>query len=142
VIVFGIRFKIALGGAIFAGVWAEARETLQRTFSSFLFVALETVGFLLSALALFDGAKKSEAKSAAMMTMLLRRIADSCLVIPIHYSHSIVAGGLEVISSVTRFTSRTSLVMRLEILARTSYGILDQSAVIASSLDTGRSTIG
>ena len=36
------------------------------------------------------------------------------------YSHSIVAGGLLVISRVTRFTSRTSLVMRVEILARTS----------------------
>ena len=36
------------------------------------------------------------------------------------YSHSIVAGGLLVISRVTRFTSRTSLVIRVEILARTS----------------------
>ena len=36
------------------------------------------------------------------------------------YSHSIVPGGLLVISRVTRFTSRTSLVMRVEILASTS----------------------
>ena len=36
------------------------------------------------------------------------------------YSHSIVAGGLLVISRVTRFTSRTSLVIRVEILASTS----------------------
>ena len=36
------------------------------------------------------------------------------------YSHSIVAGGLLVMSRVTRFTSRTSLVIRVEILARTS----------------------
>ena len=36
------------------------------------------------------------------------------------YSHSIVAGGLLVISRVTRFTSRTSLVIRVEILANTS----------------------
>ena len=58
------------------------------------------------------------------------------------YSHSIVAGGLLVISRVTRFTSRTSLVIRVEILARTAYGTRDQSAVIASSLETGRNTIG
>ena len=36
------------------------------------------------------------------------------------YSHSMVAGGLEVTSSTTRLTSRTSLVMRVEIRASTS----------------------
>ena len=36
------------------------------------------------------------------------------------YSHSMVPGGLLVMSSVTRFTSRTSLVMRVEIFASTS----------------------
>ncbi|MEV6823240.1 hypothetical protein AB0M72_31285, partial [Nocardiopsis dassonvillei] len=36
------------------------------------------------------------------------------------YSHSMVPGGLLVTSSVTRLISRTSLVMRLEILASTS----------------------
>ena len=59
-----------------------------------------------------------------------------------HYSHSMVPGGLEVTSRTTRLTSRTSLVMRVEIFARTSYGSRVQSAVIASSLDTGRSTTG
>ena len=36
------------------------------------------------------------------------------------YSHSMVPGGFDVMSRVTRFTSRTSLVMRVEILASTS----------------------
>src|SRR4051812_38309970 len=58
------------------------------------------------------------------------------------YSHSMVPGGLLVTSSTTRLTSATSLVIRVEILASTSYGNRVQSAVIASSLDTGRSTIG
>ncbi len=58
------------------------------------------------------------------------------------YSHSMVPGGLLVTSRTTRFTSGTSLVMRVEIRSSTSYGTRVQSAVIASSLDTGRSTIG
>ena len=58
------------------------------------------------------------------------------------YSHSIVPGGLLVTSSTTRLTSGTSLVIRVEILARTSYGTRVQSAVIASSEETGRNTIG
>ena len=58
------------------------------------------------------------------------------------YSHSIVPGGFEVTSNTTRFTSRTSLVIRVEIFSNVSYGTRDQSAVIASSLDTGRNTIG
>ena len=58
------------------------------------------------------------------------------------YSHSIVAGGLLVTSSTTRFTSGTSLVTRVEIRASTSSGSRAQSAVIASSLVTGRSTMG
>ncbi len=58
------------------------------------------------------------------------------------YSHSMVAGGLLVTSRTTRFTSGTSLVTRVEIRASTSSGSRAQSAVIASSLVTGRSTIG
>ena len=58
------------------------------------------------------------------------------------HSHSMVPGGLLVTSSTTRLTSGTSPVIRLEILASRSYGSRDQSAVIASSLDTGRRTIG
>ena len=37
-----------------------------------------------------------------------------------HYSHSIVPGGLEVMSRVTRLISRTSLVMRVEIFSSRS----------------------
>ncbi len=58
------------------------------------------------------------------------------------HSHSMVPGGLLVTSSTTRLTSGTSLVIRLEMLASTSCGSRDQSAVMASSLDTGRSTTG
>jgi hypothetical protein len=58
------------------------------------------------------------------------------------YSHSMVPGGLLVMSSTTRFTSGTSLVIRLEIRASRSEGSRAQSAVIASSLVTGRSTMG
>ena len=53
-----------------------------------------------------------------------------------------VPGGLLVMSSTTRLTSRTSLVIRVEIRASTSYGSRAQSAVIASSLVTGLITTG
>src|SRR5690606_5467982 len=59
-----------------------------------------------------------------------------------NHSHSIVPGGLLVTSSTTRLISRTSLVIRVEMRSSTSYGTRAQSAVIASSLVTGRSTIG
>lgn len=58
------------------------------------------------------------------------------------YSHSMVPGGFDVTSSTTRLTSLTSLVMRVEIFSSTSYGRRVQSAVIASSEETGRRTIG
>ncbi len=58
------------------------------------------------------------------------------------YSHSIVPGGLLVTSSTTRLICGTSLVTRVEMCARTSSGSRAQSAVIASSLVTGRSTTG
>ena len=58
------------------------------------------------------------------------------------HSHSIVPGGFDVTSNTTRLTSRTSFVIRVEIFSKVSYGTRDQSAVIASSLETGRSTIG
>ena len=48
----------------------------------------------------------------------------------------------DVMSTVTRLTSRTSLVIRVEIRSSTSYGRRAQSAVIASSEVTGRSTTG
>ncbi len=68
------------------------------------------------------------------------RRADSLA--PIHHSHSIVAGGLLVRSSTTRVTSRTSLVILVLMRSNTSYGSRPQSAVMASSLVTGRSTTG
>src|SRR6185312_13771242 len=58
------------------------------------------------------------------------------------YSHSMVAGGLLVMSRTTRLISWTSLVIRVEIVASTWSGSRAQSAVIASSLVTGRSTTG
>ena len=61
---------------------------------------------------------------------------------PATHSHSMVPGGFDVTSSTTRLTSRTSFVMRLLIFESTSYGSRVQSAVMASSLETGRRTIG
>ena len=58
------------------------------------------------------------------------------------YSHSIVAGGFDVTSRTTRFTAGISFTMRDEIVSIRSYGNRAQSAVIASSLVTARSTIG
>ena len=59
-----------------------------------------------------------------------------------NHSHSIVAGGFDVTSRTTRFTAGISLTMREEIVSIRSYGSRAQSAVIASSLVTARSTIG
>lgn len=54
------------------------------------------------------------------------------------YSHSIVDGGLEVMSYTTRLTPFTSLQIRVEIFSNTSYGIRAQSAVIPSIEVTAR----
>ena len=58
------------------------------------------------------------------------------------YSHSMVAGGLLVMSRTTRLTSEHSLVIRVEIFSSSSHGSFAQSAVMASSDVTGRSTMG
>src|SRR6516162_11611023 len=58
------------------------------------------------------------------------------------YSHSMVPGGLLVTSSTTRLISGTSLVIRVAIVVSTASGSRAQSAVMASSLVTGRSTTG
>ena len=58
------------------------------------------------------------------------------------YSHSMVAGGLLVMSRTTRLTSAHSLVIRVEIFSSSSHGSFAQSAVMASSKMTGRSTMG
>jgi len=55
-----------------------------------------------------------------------------------HYSHSIVLGGFELISSTTRLQPSTSLIIRLDMLRSTSYGTRAQSAVMASTLSTMR----
>src|SRR4051795_8372512 len=60
---------------------------------------------------------------------------------PARYSHSIVPGGLLVMSSTTRLTSRSSLIIREAICSSRSYGSRAQSAVIASSLVTARITM-
>jgi hypothetical protein len=54
------------------------------------------------------------------------------------YSHSIVAGGFELTSYTTRFTPRTSLLIRVLIRESASYGNGYQSAVIPSRLVTAR----
>jgi hypothetical protein len=57
---------------------------------------------------------------------------------PAIHSHSIVAGGLLEMSYTTRLIPRTSLMIRLEIVASTSYGTRAQSAVMKSWLSTAR----
>ncbi len=47
-----------------------------------------------------------------------------------------VDGGFELTSYTTRFTPRTSLIIRVDILSNTSYGSLTQSAVMPSTLST------
>jgi len=54
------------------------------------------------------------------------------------YSHSMVPGGLEVMSYTTRLMPRTSLTIRLEMARSTSYGSGAQSAVMPSSECTAR----
>src|SRR6202008_2363630 len=49
------------------------------------------------------------------------------------YSHSIVLGGLLLMSYTTRVTPGTSFTIRVDIRSSTSPGSLPQSAVIASS---------
>jgi transposase len=65
--------------------------------------------------------------------------ADSCIIYAEiynccgrSYSHSMVAGGLFVMSYTTRFTSRTSLVILVDILSSISHGSFAKFAVIAS----------
>ena len=54
------------------------------------------------------------------------------------YSHSIVPGGLLVMSNTQRFTPFTSLMMRLASFSSKSYGTFTQSAVIPSCDSTAR----
>lgn len=61
------------------------------------------------------------------------------IITPSDYSHSIVAGGLLVISYTIRFMPCTSFVIREEIFVRISYGICAYSHVIKSLVRTARS---
>src|SRR5262249_55221869 len=58
---------------------------------------------------------------------------------PPRYSHSIVPGGLLVMSYTTRLIPRTSLMTRDEIRGSSSYGSCTQSAVMPSREWTARS---
>ncbi|GEM_PF-2196802 len=85
--------------------------------------------------------KNNEEKSLAMIYYPELRAfiwIISCL---FFYSHSIVLGGFGEMSSTTRLTPRTSLIILVLILASTSSGMRDQSAVIASTLSTIRRAI-
>src|SRR5690606_19153224 len=54
------------------------------------------------------------------------------------YSHSIVAGGFELMSYTTLLIPRTLLIISLETLAKKSYGKCAQSAVMPSTEVTAR----
>jgi len=54
------------------------------------------------------------------------------------YSHSIVAGGFDVMSYTTRLTLSTSFTIRFEIFSSTSQGMRAQSAVMPSMEVTAR----
>ena len=58
----------------------------------------------------------------------------------IHYSSSIVPGGFDVRSYITRFTPLTSFMMRFMTFWSTSNGISVQSAVMKSDVFTARRT--
>lgn len=103
--VFGKTLAIVFGWTIDGDACA-----LEVTFVHFLtgsLVAAETVGV--------SEAAKTIAVAITKVRFIMAKNTDCSA-----YSHSIVAGGLLVISRVTRFTSRTSLVIRVEILASTS----------------------
>ena len=59
----------------------------------------------------------------------------------VSYSHSIVLGGLELMSYTTRFTPGTSLMIRFATCARKDCGNGAQSAVMPSTLVTARNPI-
>lgn len=61
-----------------------------------------------------------ERMSRLEIVELLEVAALVARLVGLAHSHSMVPGGLEVTSSTTRLTSRTSFVMRVEILASTS----------------------
>jgi hypothetical protein len=77
---------------------------------------------------------------ADWLTSLRSRRAE--LLKSLLHSHSMVPGGLLVMSNATRLTPATSLMMRLLVRSSRSYGKRAQSAVIASSEVTALITMG
>ena len=76
---------------------------------------------------------------------IFQKKMDGCVKVvlePRVYSHSMVPGGFDVMSSATRLTPGTSAMMRLDSRCSTSPGRRAQSAVMASSLVTARMTMG
>src|SRR5680860_347323 len=66
--------------------------------------------------------------------MVVLKGCSGCL----YHSHSIVAGGFELISYTTLFTPGTLLMISLDTFCKNSYGRFTQSAVIPSVLSTAR----
>lgn len=100
-------------------------------FMLFVLYHLQTFGYLfinsvVSQIVSYDGLRVKMA--------IFRRFKKG-----VFYSHSIVAGGFVVISYTTLFIFLTSLTIRPEHTARTSYGILENSAVIKSVVSTALS---
>src|SRR3989344_28700 len=76
------------------------------------------------------------------LTRHTKKIKNSALMSAVFYSHSIVAGGLFVMSYTTRLTSRISFVILVDIFSRIENGILEKFAVIASRDSTILTTTG
>jgi len=93
----------------------------------FYFVYIE---ILISSLSLFSTNTKRRTRNTEHGTLQTFRLFK--LKNEESYSHSIVAGGFELMSYTTRFTPFTLLMISLDILARKSYGNCAQSAVMAS----------
>lgn len=90
------------------------------------------VGFLVGNYIIFNLFRPFQLRSNAVKSAFSHQIKLAS------YSHSIVAGGLDVISYSTRFTCLTSLTRRTEIFSRTSQGMRAQSEVIPSIDVTAR----
>src|SRR5439155_5640524 len=107
----------------------KSLKTPERGLASVAWVELTRIWFVtLSA--------RAAAATARKVSAMARRIPSTRG----PYSHSMVAGGLLLTSRTTRLIPRTSLVIRLELLATRSQGRRAQSAVMPSRLSTARST--
>src|SRR6266480_2743322 len=128
-----------MGTANSSSTWPKKWPTASPAFgllrlSLFCLMRLEEKGranplavSLLSGRQVFSKAPLGCAKSAPPM---------HCQAFSQNYSHSIVLGGLELISYTTLVTPGTSFTIRVEIRSSTSPGNRTQSAVMASSDST------